>query len=594
MCGIAGCITTKKSASKAHVESMLEALKHRGPDSSGRVYAMVDHVKFGMTRLAIIDVKTGQQPFYSEDGKIAIVANGEIYNYQELKKKLKRKHRFVSKSDIEIILHLYEEVGLDVFKLLKGMFAIAIYDKRLDKLILARDRWGEKPLYYSIANRSLYFSSELKSLLKIKKIDRDLNLDAINTYFHYYYIPEWQTAFKNVYKLDAGSYAVINAKDLKIKIKRYWNPSKELLKRKNLKEKIRKAFIKACERTMLADVPVGLTLSGGFDSAAVAAALAPKYASKLTTFTVGYEGLSPTDERYHAKKLADHFGMKNVSLELKDKDVLESFPAVVIAQDDPIADIAAAGVDAVSKLAHKHGMKVLINGAGGDELFWGYLWVRKSLQSDVSKKNKKPVFGKSATAFTKTKQFTSKLFSKTFKSKLDNKNISPKLFSNSVSQISRYYMDRIRDMWLQPDVLVIGDRMGMRHAIETRSPLVDADLTDLLITTEQSVMAWKKGHKYWMRKALSNRVPKFVFNKKKQGFTPPVGRWLLKILWRYMYLLDNDCFLVKYKILDKNKLKLARIFWIFLPIYWYQYYQLLVLEIWGRHYVMGQKISDFK
>lgn len=593
MCGIAGQLTISgKILNNLEIERMLKALSHRGPDSFGRAYKTAKHAKLAMSRLAIIDVKGGDQPFYSEDKKIVIIGNGEIYNYQELKKKLKQKHKFVSKSDIEIILHLYEEYGPKVFKFLKGMFAIAIYDKEKDRLILARDRWGEKPLYYTSLQNNFYFSSELKSLLKVKKINKDLDLAAINTYFHYYYIPEWQTCFKDVHKLTAGSYMLIKAKDLSFEIKTYWQPSKRLRSRKNLKQKIQKTFSKACERTMLSDVPVGLALSGGFDSAAIAATLAPKFASSLTTFTIGYEGAPKTDERFYAKKLAKYFGMRHIDLEIKDEEVLNDFPKLVITQDDPVADIASSGVDAVSKLARKHGMKVLINGAGGDELFWGYPWVRESLQADLKLKNRQPIFGKQATAFLRTQQFTSKLFSQKFKKQANlSYRVSP-LKKFSASALSRYYMDRMRDMWLQPDVLLIADRLGMRHGIETRSPLVDADLTDLLITSKESVMAWRKGHKFWMKEALKDRVPAFVFEKKKQGFTPPVLRWLFKIIERYIYLLD-DGFLVNYGILDKYRLKIARYSWFFLPLFWYQYYQLLVLEIWGRHYIMDQKVKNF-
>jgi asparagine synthase (glutamine-hydrolysing) len=590
MCGIAGIITPiNQTANSSELTQMLNSMKHRGPDSQGKTGN--NTVKFGMNRLAIVDVSGGDQPFFSEDGKISIVGNGEIYNYPELVSRIKSRHKLSSKSDIEAILHLYEDYGDKCVEKIKGMFAFIIYDQKRQKVLIARDRSGEKPLYYTVINDKFYFASELKSILKIKKINKTLNLSNINNYFHYYYGLEPETMFSEIHKLPAGNYLTIKLTNFQIEITKYWPLDKPFLTLKHPKEEVRSALLKACNRTMMADVPVGIALSGGLDSAAILSCLAKKNRDSLTAFTIGYEKNPPTDERSAAKKLANHFGIKFISHELTDAEVVEKFPMIVKAGDEPIADIAASALDAVSELAHKNGVKVLLTGAGGDELFWGYSWVRQALADHYQQiKNtgnlSQVTFAQNQTSFKGAEQFIKRYISKEFINAAAANPLAsstPPLNHKSELHVARHYFRLMRELWLTPDVLTLGDRLGMAHSIETRAPLLDTDLVDLLRESKQTLLAYKKPHKYWLKQALYDTVPEFVLARKKQGFTPPVGRWIFKILLKHIHLL-NDGFLVDQKIVDPISIRMLTTTWLTMPLSWYRIYQLLVLEVWGREY----------
>lgn len=594
MCGIAGIIDYKKQGriSKNGLSQMLNALSHRGPDGLAKVFD--SHMAMGMTRLAIIDLKGGMQPLYNEDRSVEVICNGEIYNYKELRKKLiSKNHKIRTNSDVETIVHLYEEYGLGFVRKLRGMFAIALYDKRNQKVILIRDRMGEKPIYYSDCNDGLIFSSEMKSILRYNRLAKDINYKAINDYFHFSYIPEPQTAFVNISKLPAGSLMVIDLLKETCEVKKYWNANAINVKNnQDPTESIKKIFKNACTLCLTADVDVGIALSGGLDSGAILAFSAPQYKDQMQAFTIGYEGTPKTDERILAGTLTKKFNVRHIKKAIKTKEFVNFFPELIYKSDDPIADIAGFSIFSVSKLAKENGIKVLLNGIGGDELFWGYNWISKFARK-VAQSHKKinQNFYFDSHFFRLAETFTTKLYSKKFKS-MTKSNLRGLSFGlrNKVS-MARNIQNLIRDPWLISNCIDLNERLTMANSVELRSPLLDFKLVELAYSSKKNLLSYDKQGKYWFKKALEGIIPDTYMKLPKRGFTPPVIRWYFALIMRYGHLLKNG-FLVQSGILSKIKLNLSYVLMFLNPFLWDVFYELLVLEVWGRLYVWDQKPAD--
>ncbi len=596
MCGIAGIINfDNKPISKRDLKRMQKALYHRGPDGEGS--AISQGVGLAMRRLSIIDVKGGGQPLFNEDKTIEIIGNGEIFNYLELQKQLKLKgHKLRTGSDIETAIHAYEEWGPSAVKRFQGQFALALHDKIKKRVFIFRDRLGEKPLYYTEIDATFAFASEMKALITLPNIDRTLNYKAIDLFFHYYFIPEPITAFEKINKLQAGSYMVLDYKNKTKKQIIYWDPEKIIpTKTKDPAKGIKEAFAQACSLTLRSDVPVGISLSGGIDSGAILAFSAPQYKSTMNAFSIGYEGKPPSDERELAKKLAKQFKVNFIESEIKTKEVVKHFPKLVWDCDDPIADIAAHSIYEVSKIARKHGVKVLLGGAGGDELFWGYPSTIEATKKNIKNYSGLGKFMKKEFLYENpnpesTGKIISALYSKNFKDKTDKENFRKpleKVRTKTQVGIAKKSIDLVRDIWLKSDVVTLGDRMSMAASIELRCPFLDYKLTETALLSKKNVESYKLGQKYYFKKAMEGILPEEVMNRPKRGFTPPVGTWIFAIIKEYSHLLKNG-FLVKEGILDKNKLQLLSTVLKNLPTY--TTYQMLVMEMWGRQYVMSEKI----
>ncbi len=598
MCGIAGLVNFNTSIDKDLLLSMQKAIKHRGPDGSGS--DITKNVGLTMRRLSIIDVAGGDQPLFNEDRTISIVGNGEIYNYLELQKELKSKgHKLRTGSDIETAIHAYEEWGLKAIDKFRGQFALAMHDKKRNLLILIRDRMGEKPIYYTQNKNGLAFSSEMKSLLKLPWLDKTLNFKAVDSYFHYYYVPEPLTLFEQVKKLPAGHYAVIDVEKGNVIVKKYWDARDiKVSFKSDPTKKIKSEFERACELTLRSDVPVGISLSGGVDSGSILSFSAPKYKETMKAFSIGYEGAPDSDEREMARKLAKEFKVKFIELEIKRKDVINYFPSLVWNMDDPIADIAGHSIHAVSKLARKNGVKVLLGGVGGDELFWGYpSSIEATIENINSKKRTfKNIFMKKHFKYnnpnpTSTGFLISKLYSRTFSSKIGKNNALSYLIhkkSESNLEIAKHSLALTRDLWLRSDVIALADRLSMANSIELRSPFLDYKLVELALSSKKVVEGYNLEPKYWFKKAMKGVLPDEVLTRPKRGFTPPVGDWIYGITKKYSKLLKSG-FLVKSGILDTLKMKHLSGVIGALPIY--STYQLILLEIWGREFVWGLPIN---
>ncbi|MCE9612275.1 MAG: asparagine synthase (glutamine-hydrolyzing) [Chthoniobacter sp.] len=375
MCGIAGFIAPGRSAEEcgAHLDRMLASIVHRGPDGAGT--HVLPGLALGMRRLSIIDLEGGGQPVWNEDHTIGIVFNGEIYNYVELTAQLTAAgHVFRTHSDTEVLVHLYEEVGVAMFAQLRGMFAFAIFDTRKNRLLIARDHFGQKPLYYSRAGGSFAFASELKALLTLPWISRDRDADALPDYVSWLSLPCPRTHFRHIHKLGAGHFLSLPLADFGTATPyRYWHydltAAPDLIELDAAVEALDTTLRDSVQMHLRADVPVGVLLSSGLDSRTVSAYAQELQPSGMQTFTVGFGGAD--SETLGAAETAREIGSRHHTLELTDRDLVESIERIAWHLDEPVGDPATFAVLKVCELARQH-VKVLLSGEGSDELFGGY------------------------------------------------------------------------------------------------------------------------------------------------------------------------------------------------------------------------------
>ena len=372
MCGIVGKFVPpgRGSVDRRVLERMCAALEHRGPDSRGLFHE--PQVGLGIQRLRVVDLVTGDQPIYSEDGSVVVVLNGEIYNFRELREELRaRGHRFATEGDTEVIVHLYEEHGVDCVRHLHGMFAFAIWDKRRHRLLLARDRIGKKPLFYTIGQGGVCFSSELRSLMEDHDIPRVVDPRAVDCFLASGYVPSPLSIFKDVRKLPPAHTLVLE--DGKVSIDRYWrldfSRKLEVADPRELHEPIREHLRAATRRRMIADVPLGAFLSGGIDSSAVVGAMAQESSAPVKTFSIGFES-EAFDELQYARQIAELFGTEHTEFVVR-PDAIEIVPKIVRHYGEPFADPSAIPCFYLSELTRSQ-VTVALNGDGGDEAFGGY------------------------------------------------------------------------------------------------------------------------------------------------------------------------------------------------------------------------------
>lgn len=588
MCGISGVISRKKmnDADASAVKKMNQHLMHRGPNSEG--FFSSEHLILGMRRLSIIDLMAGDQPIYNKHRDIVIVCNGEIYNYRELRKELEKLgYHFTTNSDIETIVHAYEAYGIKCLSKLRGMFAFALWDAKKNKLILARDRIGEKPFYYYREPGKFWFSSELRSLKSIVTKQLSLSPEAFNLYLSFQYIPEPFTPFKEISLLPAGHYLELTSDFLDAQPIPYWNLS-QLHEPMHDPITITKEIVEeACQLMVNADVPVAVSLSGGIDSSLVAV-LAAKYSSqKIRAFTVGYEGRPPTDERHFAEALTKKFNLDFTEVVLNTGDVIDQFPLLVAAMDTPIADIAAFGYYSVCKAAKDAGYPVLLSGMGGDEFFWGYEWVRDAMIRHSTKRAWwKNLFGKKIDFYgvhadlSNGNQWSRDLMPAKICDELpfDYWLSQASLDSNRVLHLS--VIELLNRTWLQSNCLALADRMSMAHSVEIRLPLLDVRLMERVTGMRNTGLNdWKKPHKWLLVEALREVLPMDLLTRKKQGFTPPSVEWMTGIVKRYASTL-KDGVLVQQGLIEQAKvnddLSNKNLFFS---------YKLLLLECWARTHI---------
>src|SRR5579884_264170 len=372
MCGIAGIVGTERGciAEPAVLRRMCDVIAHRGPDDDG--YYVKGAVGLGMRRLSIIDLSTGHQPISNEDETVWIVFNGEIYNFPELRDELRaRGHAFRTNTDTEVIVHLYEDLGSDCVRLLRGMFAFAIYDRRNRSLLLARDRLGKKPLHYATDGDWFLFGSEIKSLLEASPGLIEINREGILNYFYFGYIPDPESAFKRIHKLPPGH--LLELRNGSVTVKRYWDlpayGTNSNISEDECLEELENRLAEAVRIRLISDVPLGALLSGGVDSSLVVGLMSKAISQPVKTFTIGFDH-GQFDETQYARQVANSFGTDHHELILK-PDVVGTLEKLTPVLEEPFADSSILPTYYVSCLARQH-VTVALSGDGGDELFAGY------------------------------------------------------------------------------------------------------------------------------------------------------------------------------------------------------------------------------
>lgn len=548
MCGITGITDTQIEKFEEAIQKMTKCIAHRGPDDDG--YFVDDKVALGMRRLAIIDLKTGRQPITSNDGKYVIFFNGEIYNYRELRAKLESEGQsFQTESDTEVVLRLFEVKGAESFKELRGMFAVAIYNTVEKKLVIARDHFGIKPLYYwKRGNKIAGFSSEAKSFLSLKAFKAEVNDEAVYNYLSYQYNPLEECFFKGVYKLSPGHFLSIDLKTGVFEITRFFQFSfkpEDSLNEEATRTKVFETMKDSVEHHLIADVPVGSFLSGGIDSSIIATLMQKiRGERQIKTFTVGFTSLTEGKE---AKETAEPLGTDHTELSISADEYFEVLPKAVYHFDEPVADPSAIGLYFLAREARKH-VKVVLSGEGSDELFGGYniyleafarqkiAWIPKFLLRVFSWL---PLRGSNFAkrALTKLEDryignasvFTGKELSKLWQGR-EFKTFSLKdLYSKVSTQTDSVKMQYIDiNTWLVGDILAKADKMTMAHSLELRVPFLDKEVAKLAATLPDN-FKWRDGvTKYLLREAFKGVLPESTRNRKKLGFPTPVKSWFTK------------------------------------------------------------------
>jgi asparagine synthase (glutamine-hydrolysing) len=553
MCGICGIASPLGSPDPARLAAMSDALVHRGPDSGG-VY-LDGPVGLAARRLAIIDLEGGDQPIANEDGSCVVVQNGEIYNFPELRRELEREgHEFRTESDTEVHLHLYEKHGPDFARRLRGMFAVAIWDARRRRVVLARDRYGIKPLYYRHVGGVLEFASELRALPR-----GEIDLDALEAFLAFNSIPAPYSIFREVRKLPAG-HLLVWEEDGAVHIERYARPGPVAIEEMRgddeaeLIEELRARLRDSVRAHLLSDVPVGVLLSGGVDSAALAALAAQESSDAIHTFTIGFEERS-FDERGDARRVAERYGTNHHELLVRPDPTL-LLPALAEAFDEPFADSSALPTYLVSQLAAEH-VKVALSGEGADELFGGYYTYAADLLADrvaplariarplverLPTSTSKASFDYKAKRFVRAAHLPAlerhhgwkEIFSPDARAELTGRSAA---FDPVDIYRHRYRetagadpLSRLQDVdfgiYLVDDLLVKTDRASMAHSLEARVPFLDPAVTNFAfgLRTKHKVRGLSK--KVLLRKAVEPLLPHEVVHGRKRGFSIPAAAWL--------------------------------------------------------------------
>jgi len=566
MCGIVGIVERDFSqpVAEADLARMVETLHHRGPDEEGRI--TLPGVGLGMRRLAIIDLAGGQQPILNETGDIKIVANGEIYNFRELQRELESHgHRFHSRnSDIEVLVHAYEQWGEDFLLKVRGMFALAIWDGRTRTLIAARDRAGEKPLYWTKTAKGLLLASEVKALLVRPEVSRELDPIALDQFLTYEYILAPRTLLKGVHKLPPAH--LLRYRDGDVTVRRYWDAADVELrdwKDDEAAEALRSALQTAVDRQLLADVPLGAFLSGGIDSSSIVG-LMSRTSAQVNTFSIGFAD-GTYNELPYAREVAALFKTNHREKQAS-PDLADMFERLIVHLDEPFADVSMFPTFTVSELAREH-VKCVLSGDGGDELFGGYDayqaqalaaklgWVGDALMPALAGvASTLPPTEKKKGLVNKVKRFSAGAatapsdlghyrwmvyLSARDKARLYRPGLRDALASNDVyapvrEALGRFSQDDVLNrqlyadlsLYLADDILVKVDRMSMATSLETRAPFLDGDLMELAFSMPGHLKIRNGERKWILKRAMQDVLPKSILNRKKEGFSIPMKNWL--------------------------------------------------------------------
>jgi asparagine synthase (glutamine-hydrolysing) len=537
MCGIAGNLDAGGPVDRELVERMCGTMRHRGPDSAG-LFAE-DGIALGARRLAVIDLESGDQPIFNEDHSLVLVSNGEIYNYLELRKDLLRAgHRFATRSDTEVIVHLYEQYGERCLEQLRGMFAFALWDRRARRLLIARDRVGKKPLFYCQRGRSFWFASEPRAILADKRIPRDVDYEAIDSYLHYNYVPHPRSAFAALRKLPPAH--VLTWQEGTVATRRYWKLSYrdrfEDISESDVCEMIREGLLESTRLRLRSDVPTGAMLSGGVDSSSVVAAMARLRPERVKTFSIGFD-VEAYDESASARQVADMYGTDHHELVLTPK-AIALLPRLVWHYGEPFGDSSALATFALAEMARRD-VTVALNGDGGDESFAGYTrylpyaptWDGSSpfpLNETVHR------YAARMSRFNDTER--DNLYEPDFLDSLGERpwlsTVARPFRTSDADNVLERLLDVDVQSYLPDDLMVKMDVATMAHSLEARSPLLDHRFMEMAAGLPARLKIEGARSKRIFKQAIREWLPANTLDKPKQGFTVPVGDWLRNGLHR--------------------------------------------------------------
>ena len=574
MCGIVGFLTSKAVDIPDHeiLRRMRESLAHRGPDDKGEYIRPLceggPFVFLGHRRLSIIDLSGGHQPLSNEDETVWVIFNGEIYNFEELSRELKgRGHQFRTRSDTEVIVHAYEEYKEDCFRYLNGMFAIGIWDETRKQLVLARDRLGKKPLYYSFIDGTFLFASELKAIMLYPAFPRKVDQLSLMKYLFFEFIPSPHTIFKDSKKLPAASYLLWDKKG--IEVREYWSPfnnekTEENLSLAEAELRLTELLKQSVKRRLISDVPLGVFLSGGIDSSAISALAQNENPGKIKTFSIGFEDPS-FDESKYASLVSQFLGTEHHEQQMTPADLLNIIPNLPDILDEPMADASILPTYLLAKFTREH-VTVALGGDGGDELFAGYpTYLAHKFASQYQRflrplhpiitflGNLLPVSDDNISFDFKVKKFLpgigypdgirNSVWLGSFSFPDLNRILSPDIdtqfdpirlvedislcegrvaLKDQITQLQ--YLDL--KLYLQESILVKVDRASMACSLEVRAPLLDHEFVEFVMGLPSK---WKLNgftSKYILKKAMKNFLPDEVIQRKKKGFGVPIAKWV--------------------------------------------------------------------
>ncbi|NLI10685.1 MAG: asparagine synthase (glutamine-hydrolyzing) [Elusimicrobia bacterium] len=611
MCGITGIINLKnESPSRKVLSEMSFSLKHRGPDDEGLF--IKNNVGFAFRRLSIVDINTGNQPILNEDSSIVLIFNGEIYNYEHLREELLNNgHTFKSTGDAEVLIHLYEEYKEDMLSKLRGMFSFALYDFKDNKFFAARDRLGKKPFYYTLQSGHLIFSSELKAILKHPSVKKEIDLDSLDLFMSYRYIPKEYCAVKGIKKLLPGHCLIL--KENSLNIIKYWDldfSNKTEMSFEEASESVENKIIESVRIRLKADVPVGLFLSGGLDSAMVLNYMSRESAHPINTYSVIFDQKEYSEQKYSAMAAKIFSSNHNEILCVSDiNQIFEEMPAFF---DEPYADSSAIAYFAMTKVL-KNKIKCVLCGDGGDENFAGYDWYNFNdifYFWDILPHNIKKIFSKlrfgDLKKYLDYAQLSYPLRYLRYVSyfRPEHKNVlykdeikylcglslAEKIMENTyyeckseIETDKHLYCDF--KIYLPDDLNVKVDRASMANHIEVRSPLLDHELVEFCASLPSNFKIKNKENKIIFKKIAEKYLPKEIIYRKKQGFSVPLKKWMAgdlgekakEIIFREnsacMKFFKKEEILRMFKTHEEGKVNYAGHLWSLLNFeLWYSFY----------------------
>jgi asparagine synthase (glutamine-hydrolysing) len=559
MCGICGILNydIEQPVEPSIMKAMNDVMLHRGPDDEG--FYVKGNIGLGHRRLSIIDLATGQQPMSNEDKTVWIVYNGEIYNYLNLRKDLQnRGHLFSTHSDTETIVHAYEEYGAACTELIRGMFAFAIWDAPRQRLFLARDRLGIKPVYYSLEQNRILFASEIKALLA-GGVRAEVNQQALDSYLTLGYVPAPNTMFKGIYKLLPGYNLTVSKGD--VRLNKYWDfdhiqPQER--PESYYSEKLLELLTDCVDMRLMSEVPLGVFLSGGLDSSTVVSILGKKDYKPLRTFSVGYNRRYEDCELEYADIVAKHFQTEHHELNLESLDFFELITKIIWHMDEPVLEAAAIPLYLLSQFSRRY-VTVMLSGEGSDELFGGYLiykhmcameyfdlmpdWLRSNALGPLMRR-----LANSRRAVKYSDWFSLPLEKRylgvkaevtdTMRNWLYSPGLRELAARHSVLQDILPYYERVREkdalsqmlyvdtkVWLPDDLLTKADKMTMANSIELRVPFLDHKMVEFAAAIPSRYKLKRWNEKYILKQAVAGIVPQAIINRPKRGFPVPISTW---------------------------------------------------------------------